>query len=67
MSDTRIGDVARDLWRLALRGCARLGTTTISPEDVETASEYASRYTGAGRTPADDVLARADMFASAAG
>lgn len=67
VSDTRIGDVARDLWRLALRGCARLGTTAISPEDVETASEFAARYTGAGRTPADDVLARADIFASAAG
>ena len=67
VSDPQIGAVARDLWSIALRGCARLGATSISAEDVETAAEYASRYTGTSRTPADDALARADTFASAAG
>ncbi len=67
VGDQQIGGVARDLWTIALQGCTRLGTSIINAEDVETAAEYAARYTAVGRTPADNVLAGIDTFASAAG
>lgn len=58
VSDVQMGNVARDLWAIALRGCARLGEHIVSPEDVEVASEFAARFTAGGLTPADETLAR---------
>lgn len=58
VSDPEIGDVARDLWSIALRGCARLGESVIAEQEVENACEFAARYTTAGRSPADEVLER---------
>lgn len=49
-----ISDTAQQLWTIALDGCGRLGESMIAPWDVESASDFAQRYTAECRCPADD-------------
>jgi glutamate--cysteine ligase len=55
LADPAIAGTARDLVILALDGCDALGDTLLSARDLESAREFFSRYTLAGRAPADDV------------
>jgi glutamate--cysteine ligase len=55
LRDPSLGPVAAELFELALRGAARLGAQTVGSAELETAHEFATRYTWRGRSPADDV------------
>jgi hypothetical protein len=60
LSDERTASVARDLWSIALRGCTHLGATVISREDLDVACEFAARYTGDARSPADEAISHSN-------
>jgi glutamate--cysteine ligase len=56
LADPAIGDVARDLFEIALQGCDRFGPEFVAERDVEVARAFFDRYTRQGRAPADDAL-----------
>ncbi|HEX7051233.1 MAG TPA: glutamate-cysteine ligase family protein [Longimicrobiales bacterium] len=53
LADPAVATRARDLFEIALRGCAALGTGFLAPADLETAAAFFGRYTRHGRAPAD--------------
>jgi hypothetical protein len=55
LGDPSLAPVAAELFELALRGAARLGTETVGGAELETAQQFAAQYTWRGRSPADDV------------
>lgn len=50
-----IAAIARDLFALALGGCAALGPAFLAPADLEEARAFYRAYTAQSRSPADDV------------
>ncbi len=59
LRDPRIARTAADLFELALAGCRALGAGFVHPSHLEEARAYYDRYTGRGRSPADDVASAA--------
>jgi hypothetical protein len=56
LHDPAIARIAADLFEVALQGCRGLGRRYFHPADLEQATEFFERYTGRGRSPADDML-----------
>jgi glutamate--cysteine ligase len=56
LHDPAIAETARDLFELALAGCAGLGSVYFHPSDLEQARAYFDRYTRRSRAPADDIV-----------
>jgi glutamate--cysteine ligase len=56
LADPDIGDVARDLFEIALEGCDRFGPEFVAERDIEVARAFFDRYTRQGRAPADEAL-----------
>jgi glutamate--cysteine ligase len=54
LTDPVLGENARVLCDIALRGCLALGSEFVDQSDVASAAEYFDRYTRRGRSPADD-------------
>jgi glutamate--cysteine ligase len=54
LKDPAIAAMSRDLARLALEGCSRLGEDFISGDKLELARAYFETYTLRGKSPADD-------------
>jgi glutamate--cysteine ligase len=64
LAEPRVAAAARDLFAIALEGCARLGPDFIAPGDLAEARTFAERYTARGRSPADDRIEAALRRAS---
>lgn len=56
LGDPDIAGQARDLFEIALEGCSRFGPEFVAERDVEVAREFFDRFTGRGRSPADEAL-----------
>jgi glutamate--cysteine ligase len=56
LHDSTIARTAVDLFEVALQGCECLGPGYFHPADLDEARAFFERYTGLGRSPADDVL-----------
>ena len=54
LRDPEIGPQARDLFTIGLEGAQALGPSVVDPGDLEAAREFYGRFTGRGRSPADD-------------
>lgn len=54
LDDPLIGPMAKDLFELALDGCAALGPRFLHPVHLEEARSYFEHYTRLGRSPAAD-------------
>lgn len=59
LGDPALARTARDLWDLALAGCAALGATWADGAALAEARDFADRYTRRGLAPADDTPAAA--------
>jgi glutamate--cysteine ligase len=53
-----LGRTARDLFALALGGCARLGARFLAAEHLAEAEAFYRRFTARGRTPGDERIER---------
>lgn len=54
LRDSAIASISRELGRVAISGCERLGGAYITRDDLDTLVEFVDRYTQQGRSPADD-------------
>ncbi|MEZ5977812.1 MAG: glutamate-cysteine ligase family protein [Planctomycetota bacterium] len=55
LADAELHRASVELWRLALAGAERLGSDFLRAEHLADAADFADRYTGSGRAPADDL------------
>jgi glutamate--cysteine ligase len=53
--DPELGELAGELWRIALEGASRLPDGYLGDGAVSVAREFVQRYTAAGRMPADEL------------